>query len=155
MLGLLAGVFQAWRLILLAAFGAEDGPLTSCMVVYLLAHFLRWGLLCKFGVGLLSFHASVHGFMHETSFFLCGSPFICQVLCTLIYRGRGLCWFLLGTDSAGWPFNITKVRVFLNNPSTGPLSILMYGIRYIRVFFNYVWFSSRGENPRRRPFYQS
>ena len=45
---------------------------------------------------LLLFPAQVHGFMHETSdfFLFYDNLFICQVLCTLIYRRRSLYSFL-------------------------------------------------------------
>ena len=37
-------------LILLAAFGAVDEPLASCMIVHFSAHISKWELVCKFGV---------------------------------------------------------------------------------------------------------
>ena len=36
--------------ILLAAFGAVDEPLASCMIVHFSDHFSKWKLVCKFGV---------------------------------------------------------------------------------------------------------
>ena len=38
------------QLILLAAFGAVDEPLASCMIVHFSAHISKWELVCKFGV---------------------------------------------------------------------------------------------------------
>ena len=65
-------MFQAYQLILLAAFGAVDEPHASCMIVHFSAHILKWKWVCKFGVRfhifIISF-ASVRDFMHETSAF--------------------------------------------------------------------------------------
>ena len=44
------GVFQAWQLFPLAAFGAVDEPLTYCMIVHFSAHVLKWKFVCKFRV---------------------------------------------------------------------------------------------------------
>ena len=42
-------MFQAKQLILLAALGVVDEPLTSCMIVHFSAHILKLELVCKFG----------------------------------------------------------------------------------------------------------
>ena len=90
-------MFQAEQLILLVAFGAVDEPLGSCMIAS-----LEWDFIY-----LLSFLASVHGFVHETSdFLLHNNFFIYQLFRILIYRRRSLYSFFLKQ-----PYEINNILV--------------------------------------------
>ena len=63
------------------------------------AHISKWELVCKFGVifhmFIISCLCSRFHARHQWFFLLYNNLFIYQVLCTLIYRRRSLCSFLL------------------------------------------------------------
>ena len=69
----------------------HDSPLS--------AHISKWELVCKFGVifhiFIISCLCSRFHVRNQWFFLLCNNLFICQVLCTLIYRRRSLYSFLL------------------------------------------------------------